>query len=345
MKDQKQLLNKCLNNDIPAIVFQGTDRCAIEILQAAEAIYQKNGCSPEFMKDFHENVVGNFMAYQKENSSNTKIPDLTEDEKVNFRILQDKEFSTLPEEIKDFEQHLKGHGFIQTYDTQVSHGKYLLTNERDYIGLIGKSGDYDFVINHNKETKQISYFVFSNDPQYPERVGDYNSFRNCYMDIMFKHPLQQKKSYLLPIIKEYQELGYDNISKTLEQYSLKIENISTNNNSRYTIQNIHIQNAGSKELTGDLTIYQSNNVPIANISNLRIIDKSNGKTEPLNIGSDIDINRQSSKSIELLLRGGTAEISTKSGATQMMGLSKSSSGWGLQAEKQISNITDISVGI
>ena len=43
MKDQKSLLAKCLHNDIPAIVFQGSDSCAIEILQAAEKIYRKNG--------------------------------------------------------------------------------------------------------------------------------------------------------------------------------------------------------------------------------------------------------------------------------------------------------------
>ena len=33
MKDQKELLKKCLVNDIPAIVFQGSDSCAVEILQ------------------------------------------------------------------------------------------------------------------------------------------------------------------------------------------------------------------------------------------------------------------------------------------------------------------------
>ena len=60
MKDQKELLKKCLVNDIPAIVFQGSDSCAVEILQAAENIYRKNGCSPEFLIDFHENVVENF---------------------------------------------------------------------------------------------------------------------------------------------------------------------------------------------------------------------------------------------------------------------------------------------
>lgn len=81
MKDQKSLLAKCLHNDIPAIVFQGSDSCAIEILQAAEKIYRKNGCSPEFLKDFHENVVDNFKVYQQENKSEIKLPDLTPSEK------------------------------------------------------------------------------------------------------------------------------------------------------------------------------------------------------------------------------------------------------------------------
>ena len=91
MKDQKELLKKCLVNDIPAIVFQGSDSCAVEILQAAENIYRKNGCSPEFLIDFHENVVENFKAYQLENSIATKLPDLTTSEKEAFYILQEKE--------------------------------------------------------------------------------------------------------------------------------------------------------------------------------------------------------------------------------------------------------------
>ena len=45
MKDQRKLLNSCLNNEIPAVVFQGTDICAVEILKAAQDIYRKHGCS------------------------------------------------------------------------------------------------------------------------------------------------------------------------------------------------------------------------------------------------------------------------------------------------------------
>ena len=41
MKDQKSLLAKCLHNDIPAIVFQGSDSCAIEILQSPKKYTEK----------------------------------------------------------------------------------------------------------------------------------------------------------------------------------------------------------------------------------------------------------------------------------------------------------------
>lgn len=45
MKDQIRLLRDCFHNEIPAVVFQGNDSCAGEILEAAKKIYQKHGCS------------------------------------------------------------------------------------------------------------------------------------------------------------------------------------------------------------------------------------------------------------------------------------------------------------
>lgn len=40
MKDQFKLLRDCIHNDIPAIVFQGDDKCLPEILNAAIEIYR-----------------------------------------------------------------------------------------------------------------------------------------------------------------------------------------------------------------------------------------------------------------------------------------------------------------
>ena len=45
MKDQIRLLRDCFHNEIPAVVFQGNDSCAGEILEAAKKIYQQE--SPE----------------------------------------------------------------------------------------------------------------------------------------------------------------------------------------------------------------------------------------------------------------------------------------------------------
>lgn len=42
MKDQLRLLRDCINNDRPAVVFQGDDFCAPEILEAAKEIYRKH---------------------------------------------------------------------------------------------------------------------------------------------------------------------------------------------------------------------------------------------------------------------------------------------------------------
>ena len=41
MKDQLRLLRDCITNYIPAVVFQGDDSCAPEILEAA----LKNSCT------------------------------------------------------------------------------------------------------------------------------------------------------------------------------------------------------------------------------------------------------------------------------------------------------------
>ena len=51
MKDQLRLLRDCINNDRPAVIFQGDDFCAPEILEAGKKIYRKHGCSEEFLFD------------------------------------------------------------------------------------------------------------------------------------------------------------------------------------------------------------------------------------------------------------------------------------------------------
>lgn len=79
MKDQRKLLSTCIKNDIPAVVFQGDDKCAPEILEAALSIYKKNGCSAEFIYDF-QLLINEVKAYQNESPDTVKIPGLSASE-------------------------------------------------------------------------------------------------------------------------------------------------------------------------------------------------------------------------------------------------------------------------
>ena len=103
---------------------------------------------------------------------------------------------------------------------------------------------------------------------------------------------------------------------------------------------VELQSSGSKSLIGDM----SHTSGQEQISNYRILDKSTGRIEPLNVGN-IDLENQSPETLKKLLSGQQAEMTTKPGITQMMGLSKSPAGWTLQVGKQIFNMADSSAEI
>ena len=74
MKDQIRLLRDCFHNEIPAVVFQGNDSCAGEILEAAKEIYQKHGCSQEFLYDW-QMLINEVKAYQQESPEQVQLPE------------------------------------------------------------------------------------------------------------------------------------------------------------------------------------------------------------------------------------------------------------------------------
>ena len=82
MKDQLRLLRDCINNDRPAVVFQGDDFCAPEILEAAKEIYRKHGCSEEFLFDW-QLLINEVKAYQLESPATVKLPKLSPTETEN----------------------------------------------------------------------------------------------------------------------------------------------------------------------------------------------------------------------------------------------------------------------
>lgn len=76
MEDQFKLLRDCIHNDIPAIVFQGDDKCLPEILKAAINIYEQNGCSLEFLYDL-KLLLSEVITYQMESPGTVKLPKLS----------------------------------------------------------------------------------------------------------------------------------------------------------------------------------------------------------------------------------------------------------------------------
>lgn len=70
------ILRDCINNDRPAVVFQGDDFCAPEILEAAKEIYRKHGCSEEFLFDW-QLLINEVKAYQLESPATVKLPKLS----------------------------------------------------------------------------------------------------------------------------------------------------------------------------------------------------------------------------------------------------------------------------
>lgn len=124
------------------------------------------------------------------------------------------------------------------------------------------------------------------------------------------------------------------------EHILPPEEILQINKLNGNMSQVELQSSGSKSLIGDV----SHSSGQEQISSYRILDKSTGKTEPLHING-IDLGKQSPETIKKLLSGQQVEMSTKSGTTQMMGLSKSPAGWTLQIGKQIFNTANSSVEI
>lgn len=74
-KDQRRLLNKCVENEIPVFVLTGTDACAMTALMAYAAEARALGCNTEFIDDLESNVIPDFRDFQAQESKKVKLPD------------------------------------------------------------------------------------------------------------------------------------------------------------------------------------------------------------------------------------------------------------------------------
>mgnify|MGYP000002415129 FL=1 len=74
MKDQHQVLHKCLVEDVPAFVLTGKDVCAIATLKTYLQPAIEKGGSDEFVNDMVL-VLREFERFQHEEPKKVKIPD------------------------------------------------------------------------------------------------------------------------------------------------------------------------------------------------------------------------------------------------------------------------------
>lgn len=74
-KDQRRLLSRCVENEIPVFVLTGTDRCAQAALRAYAEEARRLGCDPDFIRDLETNILPDFRDFQQQEPEKVKLPD------------------------------------------------------------------------------------------------------------------------------------------------------------------------------------------------------------------------------------------------------------------------------
>lgn len=74
MKDQKNLVGRCISNEIPVFVITGNDALAMTALHYYCAMAEYKHCNGEFIEDL-KCLINDFEKYQKEEKQNIKLPD------------------------------------------------------------------------------------------------------------------------------------------------------------------------------------------------------------------------------------------------------------------------------
>jgi hypothetical protein len=136
---------------------------------------------------------------------------------------------------------------------------------------------------------------------------------------------------------DYQEtrvLSHHRTYSVLHETELSFKDISQEAYkipSRLSIQEFEVMSSNSKTVIADVSNTQMKD---RQLSNYRILDKSIGKAEPLNVG-DIDLSKQTPDSIKKLLSGSKVKLIDNKGTSNLYNLSKGPSGWALTIGKQL----------
>lgn len=74
-KDQRRLLGRCIENEVPVFVLTGTDRCALAALRAYVEEARRLGCTDDFIADLETNIYPDFRDFQQQEPEKVKLPD------------------------------------------------------------------------------------------------------------------------------------------------------------------------------------------------------------------------------------------------------------------------------
>ena len=150
MKDQKQLLLKSLNNDVPVFVICGTDENAVETMQKYFEIAKKNGCDNAFLQDM-KLVIEDFKAFQRQEPEKVKLPDMSP--KIEESIFKSTQ-----------EQHNKSFNGKEEFDKPQYPIETILQNEiNEYIKLQNDKGINEDISNRDLVSPEFLKDYFSQE--------------------------------------------------------------------------------------------------------------------------------------------------------------------------------------
>lgn len=169
-------------------------------------------------------------------------------------------------------------------------------------------------------------------------LNDYHDeYRQPYIEV-----IEDKDIFIENLSSQaeaWQEDGYEDFGKTLEQYIRNCSKVSWNENINYEIKRMPIISTASKQLEGRVTLNNKDNYPIR-IDSLSITDKLTGEKLPLKT-NDIELKQFSGSQMKEILKGKQINyIDDVKNVIVKLGLNKTSVGWVLSASKSIANIAD-----
>lgn len=218
----------------------------------------------------------------------------------------------------------------------------VITNNRGIVTEINDTSTFE--TNYAWDGWNINFeelkgkFLNQVDSIIKAHLNDYHDeYRQPYIEV-----IEDKDIFIENLSSQaeaWQEDGYEDFGKTLEQYIRSCSKVSWNENINYEIKRMPIISTASKQLEGRVTLNNKDNYPIR-IDSLSITDKLTGEKLPLKT-NDIELKQFSGSQMKEILKGKQINyIDDVKNVIVKLGLNKTSVGWVLSASKSIANIAD-----